>query len=228
MAMRPATILLTTLAAAIAGPARAADFEGRAEYRLDAGARGSGTVVFWIGPAGLRSETQGTVAALQARGITTPLKMTSIVKAKEPRRVYLVDDEHKTYTVVDGDAKKEEAVRWTVARLGTDTVAGYACQRVRVDEDGEPRSELCITQDLGRVSTWITAQPDSAGLFQALAREGLDGLPVRWSPLREGGQAPAVSLELVKATREPVPAEKLEIPAGYTKRPGGRGRDRGA
>ena len=78
-----------------------------------------------------------------------------------------------------------------------------------------------MSTTLGRVPVWATARGQGGeGAPAALARAGLDGLPLRWADSVEGGKGGFV-LELVKATRESVPASAFELPAGYTKR-GGR------
>jgi hypothetical protein len=66
---------------------------------------------------------------------------------------------------------------------------------------------------------WATAagQGDE-GMPAALARAGLDGLPIRWAENQGAGDNGGFVLELVKVTRERVPTSEFEVPAGYTKR----------
>jgi hypothetical protein len=125
----PLCVAALAALAGSAATARGADFEGRAEYQVT-GPHGAGTMVVWIGGAGVRTETQLSAPGLQQRGNAEPGRMVSLLKASEPGRVYLVDDRRRTYHVVEKGHGDTEQTAWTVERLGSDEVAGYRCERV--------------------------------------------------------------------------------------------------
>ncbi|WP_242346677.1 DUF4412 domain-containing protein [Anaeromyxobacter terrae] len=216
--MRQVVVAVVSLTLALG--ASAAEFEGRAEYRIKGSGQGparDGTAVVYLSAKGSRSEI--AIAAspeLASQGVNDGMRMTSIVKASEPGRVYLVNEGSKTYSVGDsGDAKP---VRWTVERAGSDKVAGLGCERARITGSGGERFDVCITRDLGTVSAWAASGGAAdAELPRALKKAGLDGLPARWVVVDAAAGAPQMTMELVRAERQKVPPSKFEVPAGYAK-----------
>ncbi len=208
-------VMLTLAASAITGTALAGDFEGRAEYRLTGAMVQHGSALAVLGPGGARFHFE--LAAPMAGQAGTPgMSATTLIKAGDQNHLYTIDDSRRSYTVVDThpDAR---AGGWKVTRLGPSSVAGYPCERARI-EGGSSPAEVCISTTLGRVPLWATARGQGdEGVPAALARAGLDGLPIRWAA-NLGEANGGFVLELVKVTRERVPASEFEVPAGYTRR----------
>jgi hypothetical protein len=212
-------IVVSTLTLAVALGARAAEFEGKAEYRMKGSGEGparEGSAVVYLSPKGSRSELEvAPPPELAKEGAKDKLRMVSIVKASEPGRVYFVNDAAKSYSVVETkDRGKPE--RWTVQRAGTDRVGGFRCDRARVSSADGARFDVCVTRELGTVASWAASGGGDAELPRALAKAGLDGLPARWTVLDSAGE-PQMSMELLRAKRQKVPTSTLEVPAGYSR-----------
>ncbi len=212
-------IALALIAAALAAAAAAADFEGRAEYQLTGSRDQRGTAVALVGPGGARFHFELSSPEMTQAGMPS-MKATTLIQSGDRGHIYTIDEVNHSYAVIDTDPKSGDG-GWKVTKLGPSSVAGYPCQRARIESEGSRTAEVCVSTTLGRVPIWATARGQgSEGAPAALARAGLDGLPLRWATDVDRGNGGLV-LELVKATRESVPASTFEVPAGYTKR--GRG-----
>jgi hypothetical protein len=204
--------LLSTRSARAVAP-----FEGTVVYRVDApGKQASGRVSVRLGPAGARTEMVVDGPALRAAG-RPGLRMTTIVRAAEPGRIYLVSEERRAYYVVEqarGEARTEKPLR--IRATGADEVAGYPCDRARVEGEGPGHLEICVTRQLGPVPLFGALEAPDAGnrLFVALRREGIEGLPVRWIAFGADGK-PQMTMVLESAKHERVPATVVALPEGY-------------
>ncbi len=214
-------LVVAAVSLAVAFGARAAEFEGRAEYRMTGGegpAR-EGHAVVYLSPRGSRSELDvAPPPELVQQGLKDRLRMISIVKASEPGRVYFLHEERKSYSVVDSKREGEPQERWTVKRAGSDRVAGLRCDRAKVESSGGASFDVCVTRELGTVAGWAAASGDAdSALPRALKEAGLDGLPARWVLLDAKTGEPRMKMELVSAKKQKVPASMLEVPAGYAR-----------
>jgi hypothetical protein len=206
-AVLPFLLLLATPAAA--------QFEGRAEYALHARSGGEGHATVLVSKQGARTETRMSSPKLAQAGSPGGVRMSTLVRAAEPGRVYLINDERKMYSVMDPATEEKGDRQLEVERIGSDRIAGHACERARVTGQGQGHMELCITKDLGAIPMFGALEGGRRGnLFAALGKAGLDGLPVRWQVFDEEGKVTS-TIELESATREKIPAGKLAIPAGY-------------
>src|SRR5262249_10872701 len=137
----------------------------------------------WLGPGGARNEITMNVKIKDQP--EHQVKMVSLWRKAEPGRTYIVSDEKKAYSVIE--IPKEEgqhADKWKVEKLGSATVACYPCERARLTRvNGSGGGmEVCVTQKLGRIPlSAFQNQRMDATLPAALAKAGLDGIPVRWS-----------------------------------------------
>jgi len=215
--MRRTAIALTT--AALASAATAADFEGRAEYQLTDPRGQHGTAEALVGPGGARFHVEFSTPQMAQAGMPG-IKATTIVKATERGRVYAVDDTARSFAVIESDPGGRDR-EWKVTKLGSSSVAGYPCERARIESAGSRTAEVCIATTLGRVPFWASSGGGrgSEGMPAALEKAGLNGLPIRWAS--DEGNGGELVLELVKARRESVPASSFEVPAGYARRGGG-------
>jgi hypothetical protein len=208
---------LALAAAALTGNAAAGDFEGRAEYRLTGSMEQQGTALAVVGPGGARFHLEFTSPKMKEMGMAG-FNTTTLLKAGDSDHIYSIDEAHHSYLVIDRHPGTRSG-GWKVTRLGPSSVAGYPCERARVESgEGSSPAELCIASTLGRVPMWAVAGRGEEDVPAALARAGLDGLPIRWVANQGAGGNGEFVLELVKVTRERVPASEFEVPAGYTKR----------
>ncbi len=202
-------------AAALAAATAAADFEGRAEYTVTGSKDQRGTAVALVGPGGARFHFEVTSPELTQAGVPV-MKATTLIQSGDRGHVYTIDEARHSYAVIDTDPKARDP-GWKITKLGPSSVAGYPCQRARIESEGSRATEVCVSTTLGRVPIWATVRGQGGeGAPAALARAGLDGLPLRWATDADDGNG--LVLELVKATRESVPASAFEVPAGYTNR----------
>ncbi len=219
----PAAIALAA-AATLAVPAAAfADFEGVLLSKVSGDM--NGTARTWISKVGVRSEMDMEVPEAQRAIMGKNLHMVTIVKAAEPNRTYLVNDAGKSYSVSEHKPGERDAddTKYTVKRLGKDTVAGFSCQRVEVTSSLGTDAEMCVSPDVLGGSDWfralqMRAEARGRGLFRALLDAGVKGFPIRWSNKGRGKEGKgAFTMELVSAERKSVPASTFAVPAGYTK-----------
>jgi len=219
--------LVAVVASALPSVARA-QFEGRLEYTMSAMPgtqpaggthQGGGTVTAFIGSGGMRSEAHLKMT-IPGKG-EHEMNTISIFRKAEPDRTYFINDERKTYSVIEMDKDQGDTDEgWKVQKLGSATVAGFPCERARLTREGSGQMELCVTQKLGTLPlTALQGGRMDKGLPGSLAKAGLNGIPVRWSAVGKDSKEEFV-MELVSAHKEKVPASKFEIPAGYQKSEG--------
>jgi hypothetical protein len=218
------TFLRLSLGALLALPLAAeAQWEGALEMKIS-GKDVTGSSKALIGKAGARMQMEMTNAQLKEAGQGS-MKMTVLSRTVEPDTSYLINDAQKSYALIDLKAiqematKSEREKKWTVKRLGADKVAGYACERALVNQEGsETDNEVCVSKEImGSAGLFNAGRRDASeqGLEKALKANGLEGMPIRMI-VREKGKAEAtMTWELVKAEKRPLPASTFEVPAGY-------------
>jgi len=70
------------------------------------------------------------------------MKMTILVRKSEPDISYMINDAQKSYARIDVKEMQKSIPasqrdrKWSVKRLGSDKVAGYACERAIVNQEG--------------------------------------------------------------------------------------------
>lgn len=201
----------------------AAQWEGVLDMKIT-GKDVSGSSTALVGKAGARMQIEMTNAQLQqAQG--GGMKMVMLTRTAEPDISYMINDAQKSYARIDVKEmqkslpKSEQEKKWTVKRLGADSVAGFACQKALVaEEGGSSENEVCISKEiLGPASIFNSGRRGAGGkgLEVALKANGLEGMPIRMI-MREKGKAEAsMTWELVKAEKRALPASTFEVPAGY-------------
>jgi hypothetical protein len=220
---RIASVLALLLCAAATPVPVFAQFEGEAEFQIttrrEKGAPLQGTAHMYVSPAGFRMEY-----AMNAGGKGPAIKMTMLATLPNPEKVYLVNDENKTYSVMDTkqareDMKSTPKEDYKVEKLGTDKVAGYSCQSARVTSSKGSDFEICVTKELGPSSDWIAAMnrndPEARSWLQALKAQGIEGFPVRWAVRQKGSAESATVMELVRAQKKSLSASLFKVPADY-------------
>ena len=203
-----------------------AQFEGVVDMKMTM-REGRGTGRAYISKAATRSEIEMKAAVPQASGQSAGMKMVMIQKLDTPDVVISVNDDTKTYAVIDvrkmkEGAPKEKAPKYSVRRTGADSVAGYACQKVLVTNDKAPdqETEACLAKDILGSSAWYEAmnrsQDGSAGMFKAMKDAGVEGFPVRMVMREKGKAEPQATMEIVKVEKKALPSSLFEVPKGYT------------
>jgi hypothetical protein len=211
----------------------AAQFEGVAAYKIATGGHGGrtieGTSKIFVAKTAYRMEmetdfggapgqSQGGAAAKAPRH----MKMTMIGKVSEPDKMIMVNDENKTYSIWDlkkmrGEAAAPAPPTYTVKKLGSDKVAGVACEKALLTSSNGSEIDVCMAKDLAVSSDWFAAmtrrQRETNAWMQALKDAGLGGFPVRYV-LRRGNDT-LVAMELTSLDKKSLSAALFEIPTGY-------------
>jgi hypothetical protein len=220
-----ALYLVPMLAAASTGFAQ---FEGVMEMKVtmtgnEGGKQGNGTLKLAVSRAGARNEMN-----MQMEQMT--MKMVMLFKNDSPDTMYRINDADKTYSVVDlaklrqmaGPGRADE--KFTVKKLGEEEILGYKTQHVLVTGRNNT-TELWTAKDLFDYGTFskLQARAGRAGNAEAM-NKALKDAHAEGMPLRSIATAPdggKVTMEVVKAEKQSLPASTFEIPPGYTKSAGG-------
>lgn len=215
------------------GPAFA-QFEGVLEMKITAAGKdsdfgGGGKMLASVAKAGARCEMDMQMGEMS-------MKMVVLQKTDTPNLIYHINDANKSYTEIDL-AKMEamagqtaDARKYTVQKLGQETILGYKTQHVLVKEQGSPNekgmtSEMWTAKDLLDYTTFarMQARPGKKGGEEALAKAlkdaGADGLPLKSISTTPDGTR--ITMEVVKVDKKSLPASTFQIPAGYSKSQGG-------
>ncbi|MBI5069333.1 MAG: DUF4412 domain-containing protein [Deltaproteobacteria bacterium] len=225
-----ANFAAVAMAALLLAPAARAEFEGVVEGRVTGVM--AGTFRAQVGKTGIRSEmVMKAGEAVKAGGGQLPpgmlgeMRRVSLQRRAEPGKVYVLDEEKKSYTVIDTAEAAESAKdgpqeQYAVKKLGKDKVAGFPCEKVTATGERSGEMELCVTTELAPewAKSALSQGRGSGGLIAALRKAGVEGYPVRWS--RKDGRGGNVTMELTAAKRQSVPSSAFEIPAGYTEQKG--------
>ncbi len=207
-------------------------FEGVIETRMTA----SGKMAQTPGAQGITGTGTISIKGLNTRlehqvnmpGVTGPMKQVVIHRGDEPGVTYMLNENQKTYhkVVADKDeAKEDTASKWTVKRLGKDTVAGRSTEHVQVTRVGgnEPM-DVWIDRNLvsaGDLEKAISQNDRDGGWWSALKKEGVAGIPLKVVANRPEGGGMTWEATSVKSTS--VPDSAFKIPAGYTESKTGGG-----
>jgi hypothetical protein len=203
--------------------AAAAQWEGSIEMKIT-GSDVNGSANALVGKAGARMQMQMTNAQAQQAGQGT-VKMTVLTRTSEPDVSYMINDAQKSYAKIDLKKmeemvpKAEREKKWTVKRLGPDKVAGYACDRALLSQEGsQTENEVCVSKDiLASAALMNTGRRGASGesLAKALKANGLEGMPIRMVMREKGKPEAKMTWELVKAEKRSLPASTFEVPPGY-------------
>lgn len=213
--------------AATAATAASGQFEGEATFKIvsrrESGGTIDGTARMFSSKTGFRMEWEMQTGSTR-KGAPAQVKMVMLAKLPSPDKVYLINDANRTYSVWDTKSARQERKddpkeTYTVEKLGTDRVAGYPCQSVRVTSSKGSAFDVCVTKEFGGSSDWLAAMnrhdPNASSWLKALKDGGIEGSPIRWSIRRKGSPEPTMVMELVRADKKSLPAALFEVPAGY-------------
>ena len=184
---------------------------------------GAGTIT--IKGLNSRMEQQMTMP-----GITGPIKQVIIHRADDPNTTYIVHEQNKTYQKIiseKGEHDDSAATKWTVKKLGKETVAGRSTEHVQMTRVGsEDQTEAWIDRNLvsaGDMEKAFAANDrGEGGWFQALRKEGVAGIPLKVVAKNAKGEG-TMTFEATAVKAQSVPDSAFKIPSGYTESKGGMG-----
>lgn len=223
---------LTAALCLAAAPALA--FEGVIDTRMTVN---TGKMDDSGGPKTITGKGSITIKGLNTRmdqemtmpGITGPVKQTVIHRSDEPNTTYMLHDSNKTYSKMTSDPSEREQAdtsKWTVKRLGKDTVAGRSTEHVLVNREGkEEATEVWIDRNLvsaGDLEKAIAQGERSGGWWMALKKEGVAGVPLKVVTKSGKGEG-TMTWEATSVKSQSVPDSAFKVPAGYTEGKSGFG-----
>jgi hypothetical protein len=206
--------------------AASAQFEGEADFKItsrrEKGTPIEGTARMYIAPSGFRMEWVMQTASAGKKA-PSEIKMTMLAALPNPDKVYLVNDENKTFSVWETKPARENDASakdtYKVEKLGSERIAGYPCQNARVTSSKGNDFDVCVTREFGPSADWIAAMnrndPESLSWLKALRAQGVEGFPIRWSVRAKKAAEPTSVMELVRAQKKTLAASLFKVPAGY-------------
>jgi len=223
-------------ALSLAATAASAQFQGVADFQVtintERGKPMLSTGKVYLAPSAYRMEWETDLSAMRGRrgaeNAPKRMKMTMLARQSDPERLFMVNDENKTYSVMDLKEIRENAAKmrnpeatatYTVQKLGRDSVAGLPCQNALITSSAGMRIEVCVAKEITGSSSWIAGfsrhASDSQSWVKALRDNGLEGFPVRMVMRRKDATEPTMTMALTRLERKSVPASVFEVPAGY-------------
>ena len=219
--------ILSAFALLLTAAAASAQFEGEADFKITTRRENKepliGNARMYVAPSGFRMEWSMKTGASGGKS-PQEIKMTMLAPLPNPEKVYLVNDENKTYSVWDTKAARDEMKAspkesYKVEKLGTEKIAGYSCQNARVTSSKGNDFEVCVTKEFGPSTDWIAAMnrndPEARSWLKALEDQGIEGFPIRWAVRQKGSAEPMTVMELVRAQKKSLSASLFQVPAGY-------------
>ena len=225
------TVLRGAFALLFAAGVAKAQFEGVAEMKISTTGAGhdqmtmNGSGKTYISKTGWRSEIEMQNPEMAAATGGKPFRMVMFGKLAEPDIAYSINDAMKTYAVINtkemrdlaGKIEKKEK-KFSVTKLGKDSVAGLPCENVRVTEDqGKQEIEACVSKEF-LSGDWLRAmQRGGRGgdWMKALKDSGIEGYPVRMAMTMKDQPGVKTTMEITKVDRRSVPASMFAVPPGY-------------
>ena len=225
------TLVRGTLVLLFAAATAQAQFEGVADMKISmtGGPNGMSTTgggKTYISKIGWRSEIEMSSPEMAAMTGGKPFRMVSLGKLSDPDVMYTVNDGAKTYAVINAKEMREMAAKiekkekkFAVEKLGKDHVAGLACEKVHVAEEGGGMViDACVSREFAS-GEWMKAMNrgarGGADWMKAVRDAGLDGYPVRMAMTSKEMAGMTTMMEITKLERKSLPASLFEVPPGY-------------
>lgn len=183
-------------------------------------ATGTGTIL--VKGLNSRMEQQMAMPGMGGSG-----KTVVIHRADEPNTTYMLHEANKTYsklTSEKGDRDESGGSKWTVKKLGKDTVAGRSTEHVQVQREGSGEGmEVWIDKNLvssgDLEKAFAAGDRGEGGWWSALKKEGVAGIPLKVVSRNSRGET-GVTWEATSVKAQSVPDSAFKIPAGYTESKG--------
>ncbi|MGE0825363.1 MAG: DUF4412 domain-containing protein [Candidatus Binatia bacterium] len=199
-----------------------AQFEGEIHTKITT-PDGTGTGTLYLSKVGVRNEMDIKSPRLKEISSGT-FAMITLHKIAEPDVVYHVNPTRKTYSVINlkkirTRTKGLDKEDYTIKRLGSDTVAGYACEHVLITSRRNEETEMCIAQGIAGASEWLATMEQSSPvkdrMMTALKEAGITGFPVKVVTREKGQQSPEMTMEVVQVNEKALPASLFTVPGDY-------------
>ncbi|NTW49199.1 MAG: DUF4412 domain-containing protein [Chlorobiales bacterium] len=191
-----------------------AQFEGVIKMKMTS-KQANGDMTFSLSDKGQRMDADMTIPQMSG-----PAKTSVIMRKGEPDVVYVLMHMNKSYMKMNKqgnpNAQAKDDKKYTVKNLGKEKMAGYMCQHVKVTGESMDM-DLWTTKEFMDFYTFQQMQDKNSkmansALYTELKKAGADGFPVKVIQTVEGDK---MTMELVSATKQSVPASAFDIPAGY-------------
>ena len=182
----------------------------------------SGTGTITLKGLNSRMEHQTSIPGMPAGGKTV------VIYRADEKTTYILNPNAKTYSKHVQDKNENEndadASKWTVKKLGKDTVAGRSTEHVQVQRAGEGETlDVWIDKNLVSAGDLEKAIAGSgggkSGWWGALKKEGVSGVPLKVISHNAKGEQ-GVTWEATSVKAQSVPDSVFAIPAGYTESKG--------
>jgi alkaline phosphatase len=151
---------------------------------------------------------------------------TVVIYRADEKTTYILNTASKTYSkhATEKSTDDSESTKWTVKKLGKDTVAGRSTEHVQVEKTGGGDVlEVWIDKNLvsaGDLEKAFNAgDRGQAGWWGALKKEGVAGIPLKVVSHNSKGE-PGVTWEATSVKSQSVPDSAFAVPAGYTESKG--------
>ncbi len=159
------------------------------------------------------------------------MKMNLLGHATQSKYTVVLYPETRTYLLntVDTGALNSDRMTYTVTRVGTETVAGYACVHAKLSivSSGQKTpivEDIWTSTDVpgyAEMKKLMTVHRMTIKMLDALEKAGCNGFMVKMIMAPIGGGTPnslsiSSNMVLITAARRDFPASMFEIPAGYT------------
>lgn len=167
------------------------------------------------------------------------VNMTMLIKANEPKKVIMLKDENKSYSIINSDDLKmggaitekiDKMYNDSISVLGTEKMNGYDCTHIKiVTTVNAPESvkkmvghdssvqEYWVSEEVpgsSMFNSWIKSQPKIMRSTNSKVYEY--GIPVKM--ISKDGDAVNMVMELEEAKGINQDKSLFEIPSGYTKK----------
>jgi len=180
----------------------------------------SGTGTITVKGLNSRMEQQMNVPGMGTGGKTV------VIYRADEKTTYILNTASKTYSKHAREPNEDESdsSKWTVKKLGKDTVAGRSVEHVQVQKTGS-NEMLDVWIDKNLISTGDLEKALSAGgggqsgWFPALKKEGVAGVPLKVVSHNAQGET-GVTWEATSVKAQSVPDSVFAVPAGYTESKG--------
>jgi len=226
---KPMTRALAVALCLVAVPALA--FEGVIETKMTMNrTKGDGA------PEGTPTSFSGT-GTISVKGLNSRMEQqmaipgmsehkTVVIYRADEKTTYILNTASKTYSKHEAEKSDDdsESSKWTVKKLGKDTVAGRSTEHVQVQRAGGGEV-LDVWIDKNLVSAGDLEKAFNAGgrgqsgWWGALRKEGVAGIPLKVISHNSKGE-PGVTWEATSVKNQSVPDSAFAVPAGYTESKG--------
>lgn len=151
---------------------------------------------------------------------------TVVIYRADQKTTYILNTASKTYSKHPAEQNDDdsESAKWTVKKLGQDTVAGRKTEHVQVQRaGGGDNLEVWIDKNLisaGDLEKAFNAGGrGQSGWWGALRKEGVAGVPLKVVSHNAKGE-PGVTWEATSVKAQSVPSSAFDVPAGFTESKG--------